>query len=197
MYLNECSWCKKKFESKHSRKKYCSPVCANKAAVERARVKRSLMPKEVKVYYCLNCGKEFTDKKGGRKHCSEVCCREYNDKRQKELYKKPLANRLCEHCGKAFMPKTPWMKFCSDECREAKKLEERKGGRTGVNIPPKPVSVYRTEASKRWAVMTIDEVRAESLRLHKSYGELQVMALCECLPDDFGSFIKRRKGLCL
>lgn len=186
LYKNECSWCGIKFLTKYSKKKYCSSNCVNKAAVERAKARRNDKPKEVKVYYCLNCGKEFTDKRGGRKHCSKACCREYNDKKQKELYKKPLANRICEWCEEVFTPKTPWQKYCCDDCREAKKLEERKKSGT----TPKAITKYKTEASKRWALMTLDEARAEGLRLHKSYGELQVMAKNECLPEDFGKKVR-------
>lgn len=57
------------------------------------------------------------------------------------------------------------------------------------NIPvesEKPKKKINRTPEQRWRNMSLEDITAEGLRLHKTYGQLQSMYYNGILPDDFG-----------
>lgn len=99
-----CLVCNKEFETRNSRKKYCSDECRNSNSL-------------TKIINCEHCGKEFKQKRKNQKFCSKSCC----GASQKR------GNKTCEHCGKEFYPCNNRVKYCSHKCSElaSRKIEAK------------------------------------------------------------------------
>lgn len=176
MKTKKCETCGKSFVPEHGGKKYCSSVCRNKAR-----------RKEIKLspFICKNCGKSFERKATGQRYCSEECKAEFREKNK--VQRKGRAPQLCVFCGKEFVPNANGQKYCTKECREkAAALRTKKyNDETEVKkeISPQP---KLNKSQQRLKKMSWKEIDAECLRLHISYGQVQVMALRDELPEDFG-----------
>ena len=76
--LKMCAWCKKEFETNHT-KKYCSKNCQNNSH-EVGITKRK--------FICKNCNKEFESKKKIQKFCSRSCSSTFSNIKNKEKLRK-------------------------------------------------------------------------------------------------------------
>lgn len=190
MKTKKCEVCGKSFIPKQGGKKYCSSACRIKANNLRAAKERE--KNKLPLPICKNCGKSFEKKAAGQRYCSEECRAEFREKNR--VQRKGRAPQLCVFCGKEFVPNSNGQKYCTKACKgkaallRNKKPEYRydKNERKKEEISPQP---KLNKSQQRLKKMSWKEIDAECLRLHISYGQVQVMALRDELPEDFG-----RKG---
>lgn len=87
-------------------------------------------------------------------------------------------------CGKIIADPTNSQKFYNKSHRRRYNYLKSKA------IPEKPIVEKKikrkTTPEQRWQKMSWEEITAEGLRLHKTYGQLQSMYYNGTLPDDFG-----------
>lgn len=190
-----CECCGREFEPKQMRSKYCSDQCRAKGWYKKHRggVTKT----------CKWCGKTFYAERRQQKYCSAECRYQATyDNTKSKMVKKPNQKRkkpdyspkMCPYCGKEFIPKHGSQKYCCPEhadlqIRRERTLLQNERKRT-INETPKKVEKkkpkYVSPASKRWAKMTLTELDRELLYYHIDYGQSQVMAESNTLPEDFG-----------
>ena len=114
---------------------------------------------------------------------------------------KKIYMKICEKCGKEFTTTVKQQKYCCEECAK-KGMLERQAQRRSVYRQLEEEEKRREQAEKipqmpspetalgRFLRMSLREVSAECARLHLTYGQVQVMAAEDKLPEDFG--LRRR-----
>jgi hypothetical protein len=90
-------------------------------------------------------------------------------------------------CGKVFEVPRKDKIYYNRVCKQRASLNRKNGKKV---TPPKSKNWQNLKAKTRWKAMTLSEVEAECLRLHLSYGQVQVMAQNNTLPKDFGKEVR-------
>jgi len=106
----ECPRCSKEFYTlQGSTKKYCTPVCANRAKVSRYQAKMTGAIKE-----CRECKKDFTQSQGNKWYCPKCqvnkklvkrfyCWNCYACPGWKDIYLVPRSGQTCERCKRDYI----------------------------------------------------------------------------------------------
>lgn len=91
-------------------------------------------------------------------------------------------------CVRKFIPNKPWQKYIN-HAHQVKAERQRRCGKTAKT---KEKQWNKMSSLHRWEKMTLSEVETEGLRLHLTYGQLQVMAQNNTLPKDFGKGVRKK-----
>ena len=122
-----------------------------------------------------------------------------------------LPEKNCIICGKPFFPRTKKQVTCgSKKCIQTRHNQQHKNDvyvyqynkNEGIVAPKKhlvqkKISTKEWNAlpiAERWELMTWDQLAAECLRLHISYGKAQTMLMQGRLPEDFGKRKEENNG---
>lgn len=125
-----------------------------------------------------------------------------------------LPEKNCIICGKTFIPRRRTQVTCaSKKCQNQRyyqqyekspyvyKYSKNEGLETPKKKPvkknPKKMSAKKWNAlpvAERWELMTWDQISAECLRLHISYGKAQTFLMQGRLPEDFGKRMEENNG---
>jgi endogenous inhibitor of DNA gyrase (YacG/DUF329 family) len=133
-----CENCGKKFETKHSTKRFCDSFCIRESTRKRLSNKYETLIKK-----CENCGNLYTTKRKHKKTCSKKCSVERLRKYRREKYRvnRPLSHIYnektsltggksgkCANCGNVFVKAAHNQKFCSPKCskRTKDRIESKK-----------------------------------------------------------------------
>ena len=86
----KCKYCGKEFETKYSRKKYCSPECAKEVHKEQSRQSYKRNKKSENLYSmkkCKQCGNLFKPKHWRIQYCSDECRKEAKQELRRKWYR--------------------------------------------------------------------------------------------------------------
>ncbi len=120
-----------------------------------------------------------------------------------------LPEKNCIICGKPFIPVRKTQETCaSKQCLNKrhyqlyKKYDYQYKKNAGLETPKKKpirknISTKKWNAlsvAERWELMTLDQIAAECLKLHISYGKAQTFLMQGRLPEDFGKRKEENNG---
>jgi hypothetical protein len=140
VYSKICSICESKFSTTYSRKKYCTPICAEKAdklckKVYDRKKSEEYKEKNKKIRLCKHCHSEFklfflnSDR---QKFCSDQCKVDHHKDIKLERLREQadLSPKPCLHCEELFSPKygtnTSRQVHCSALCKKEYHKSESK-----------------------------------------------------------------------
>ena len=101
-----CPFCKKQFEPRKAKQKFCSHSCSGKARVP-GKLKRRITVTKT----CENCGRPYDTFRQSQRYCTDECRKACISANMTWLTEIP-----CKFCEKLFRPKQQGYKFCSKPC---------------------------------------------------------------------------------
>lgn len=175
-----CIECGKDFETDNAKRKLCSENCKKKRVARLMNEHYKKINSDLPERVCPICGKSFVPPSVKTQTCSRSCAALLVARTRAEKAKE------CKECGKKFYTACGSKVYCCEKCRDAAEKRRKKEQEKTKKMAAETRRQKQSPASQRWAKMPLFELDKELLYYGIDYGESQVMAQNNTLPEDFG-----------